>query len=243
MTLQIAIEARDGFVLASDTKSRKPKEAMGITKPPDGGTHESKIRISERHQIAVAVAGTIKTGADPAQRFVDYLNGRKQVPESMYDIAKEWGEEYLEENEGRSFSLLIVNPLSAHSIWQTYIRSVTDEQKGIPVPQVISFPYERYRINGKDDNGAVVWPMYFRCGNIPLRSLEETKNIAALTILMGSEFCPYDVGGLEIRIYSGSWRTATTEEMNVIGDRFTRLKEAIDRFCYAEAGSSPKIQT
>lgn len=52
MTMQIAIEARDGFVLASDTKIRKRADHVGVRAVSDEILSQSKVCISKRHNVA-----------------------------------------------------------------------------------------------------------------------------------------------------------------------------------------------
>src|SRR5271165_5588412 len=57
MTMQIAIVAKDGLVLASDTKYRPIERHQSDASIPSGLFNAPKIFLCEHHSIAVAFAG------------------------------------------------------------------------------------------------------------------------------------------------------------------------------------------
>ncbi len=234
MTMQIAIEAHGNqFLLASDRKIRSGTGELVQTAKPRGPVNQSKIRIAERHNLAVAISGEHQPEADPLQEFTDYISQLTELPHDMSTVIGDWGDKYQKHyDKGWKFSLLIVNPNSNHTaIWEAEVSNA-----------VTVSPYGKYHITGDILNPAVMWPEYFRCGTQPLQDLEIAINIAAMTILMGGVFNSFGIGDLEIWAYTDIWRLVRRDKLNAIGDRFAHLKQEIMNFVHAPSNSA-KLQT
>jgi len=221
--MQIAIQARDGFVFASDTRIRTGADRVSVRAAPDAIVGQSKVRISKRHNVAVGLSGLPKLDADPLQEFVDYISGLIKVPDDLGEAIDGWGNEYQKRHgQGWAFQLLIVNPNSdRESIWKVQVTNELTQAPGLG-----------YRVNGNETNGAIIWPEYCKCDSVPPPDVETAVNIAALTILTGSELSS-GVAGLEIWRYTDAWRRADRSELNAIGDRFKQLKNEIAKFIHA----------
>lgn len=223
MTMQIAIQAQDGFVLASDRKVRDTRAQVGTRVGPDAIISESKVRISLRHNIAVALMGGTHRDDDPAQEFVDYIGRLGELPDDISVTIGEWGAAYQKAKEllvPFPFALLIVNPSSGYEpIWKVKLeRSFT------------CAPSSGYRINGNETNSAIMWPEYHKCDRKPRPDLEAATNIAALTILTGGFLNPSGVGDLEIWRYRSAWKRLESNAIDILVNRFISLQQDIDRF-------------
>lgn len=220
MTMQIAIEARSGFVLVSDRKIIRREDQGRSNLQPDTALFQSKVCISKPHDIAVALAGSPPLDADPLQEFTNHLSALKSIPEDFGKTIGEWGALYQQKHgEGWYFSLLVVNP---HSLYEPFWKVTVSREVG-------RSPRAGYVVNGNETNVAIMWPEYCKCGGTPALDLETAVNAGALTILMGHKFSR-GVENLEIWRYTDTWTRATPAEINAIGDRFVRLKSAIDSF-------------
>jgi hypothetical protein len=222
VTMQIAIEASDGFVLASDRKARDARTQVGTRLRPDAIIGESKIRTSDKHNIAVAFMGGVRDD-DPAQEFVDHISTLAQLPNGLSASIRGWGEMYLKGKElmpPYPFALLVVNPQSNHDpIWKIQFEE-----------SFKSFPCSGYRVNGNETNSAIMWPEYHKCDRRPRPSIEAATNIAALTILTGGYLNPAGVGDLEIWQYVSTWKRLESDAIDAIVNRFTNLQQAIESF-------------
>lgn len=234
MTMQIAIEARDGFVLASDTKIRNRADHVGVRAVSDEILSQSKVCISKRHNVAVGVSGVPHPEANPIREFADFISELESVPEDFGEVIDQWVSQYQKRyGPDWAFVLLIVNPASQHSpIWRLEVST-----------KVISVPGRGYWVNGNETNSAIMWPEFYKCDETPPRDLNTAVNVAALTILTGQELNPSGVSGLEIWKYTGTWRRADRAEILAIADRFGRLKQDIDRFIHAAPSNSARLQT
>jgi len=188
--MQIAIEAQSNqFILASDTKARKRNGSSGGKRSPDEVSFESKVRVSGKHTVAVAISGRPLLNTDPAQEFVDYIATVSRIPESLVDVTEEWTKEYQDRHTGWDwwgFKLLIVNPNSKYEpIVTVEVAKRLDDCAN--QSKIKALPFSGFRISGNEINSAIMWPEYCRCGIQPLPDLETGTNIAALTILMGAE--------------------------------------------------------
>jgi hypothetical protein len=220
MTMQIAIHARDGFVLASDIKNR-------INKDPEASsyTYHSKIVQCQKHGLIAAMMGfTADPDADPAEKLMRHLEActtstRKEI--------LQWAHGYVADrkthNAVDSFSLLLVHPASPHDyLWKLKI-------VGDNVSDSSSFRW--LALHGHENNPAILWPEYFKCEG--KCNLQEATNIAALTILMAGDVNPYGVRGLEIFRYASKWETVSPSEMERIGSKYEELKLTLQRFTSA----------
>jgi hypothetical protein len=233
MTMQIAIQARDGFVFASDTRIRTGADRAGHRAAPDSIINQSKIRISKRHNIAVGVSGLPNPDADPVQEFADYISGLAQLPDDFGEVIDTWTSAYQRKHgEGWALRLLVVNPSSENEpLWKVDVANVVKKAPG-----------SGYWINGNETSSAIMWPEYCKCDSSP-PDVRTATNIAALTILMGNELNPAGVAGLEIWTYTDSWRSADRVERSAIGERFTHLKDEISKFLHSAPNSSVTLQT
>jgi hypothetical protein len=75
-----------------------------------------------------------------------------------------------------------------------------------------TLPSSTYLVNGNENNSAIFWPEYFKCDK-ELYDLPTTTQLAAFTILMGSELNPFGVGGLEVWQYNGAWTSVPRVEI------------------------------
>jgi hypothetical protein len=221
MTMQIAIRARDGFVLAGDTWNRITGDGISSRPVPSAVVNHSKVSTDDVNSVVVAIAGSSRDD-DPAKEFCQYVSRRGPLPNDPREDFLEWGTRYYEQYKGWAFSLLLVDPkMKTDYIWS--LRVGQDVQCA---------PHSMCMVNGDEHNPAILWPQYFKCYNRPLRTLEAAIQIAALTILTAGELNNFGVGDLEIWQYgtSARWSAVAPLEVDRIVDRFQKLKERWGQF-------------
>jgi hypothetical protein len=222
MTMQIALRAKDGLVVASDTKIRTTEQEFPAKEySPFGIVNSSKVRVSKRHDILVALEGGGVGESDPAQQMVDYLSSEHEVSDGLSELLGKWGNRYFEakfqgqKHEFPLFRLLVVNPPTGYlPFWKLRVRQTSTCQSS-----------STFMVNGNDSNSAIFWPEYFKCDK-QLHDLPTTVRIAALTILMGSQLNPYGVGGLEIWKYDHTWIAVTPTQIETLKQEFRGFEES-----------------
>src|SRR5205814_5328403 len=118
MTMQIVLRTENGgVVFASDTKTRTTeREYTNKTDIAFGIVNQPKIVISQKHHIAIALAGTESEHENPTQDLADYLSRAATRPESLSPLLLKWGNEYFqrkhpgETHDFPLFTLLVVDP-------------------------------------------------------------------------------------------------------------------------------------
>jgi hypothetical protein len=226
MTMQIAMRATDGFLVASDTLIRTqpgieiddddPSEYRSSRETPNGIRSWSKVRFTRPHDLAVAMVGTGQAGSDPAQELADYLSRQSNIGDSLPRLMRHWGEDFVKttwpEQEPPGAALLVVDPRAEHiNFWNLLLARESREVADLG----------NYVIHGNEANPAIFWPEYFRCHKQE-RDLKASTRIAAFTILMGSELNPYGVGGVLARFIregaeSGLWGDQITPNIMAWG--------------------------
>jgi len=220
MTMQIAIRAKDGFVLASDIKNR-------ITgNPVSSLMYHTKIALDRVHEILICVMGyTADPDADPGNKLAEYLRGQSVVNR---EIIIRWVEEYvaerMQQQEEDNLSLFILHPTASHDyMWKVRIHE--GKVKELPSLKWIA-------INGNENSPAILWPEYFKCEG--KHDLKQATKIAALTILTAGDLNPYGVRGLEIFQYTSNWQALSESELDRLTENYEKLKT--DLLAFISAG-------
>ena len=213
VTMHVAIEATDGFVLASDLKNR-----LGNQRPGDvvGTVYHSKVAHSEKHRLLAAMMGsTIDPDAEPQNDLVRYLEERSAT--NREEISH-WVHSYAK--LGDQFSLLILNPSAANDrMWKI----ITDEN-GVRT----SSSYKWQLVHGNDNSASILWLKLFRCEG--QRPLSECIRIAALTLLTAGEIDESGVRGLELWRYDSKWSQLPDAEINSLTARYAEFRAYIQSF-------------
>ncbi len=211
MTMQIAMQATDGFVLVSDIKNR-----FGDV-PVSSFVYHSKIRHVAKHGLLISLMGyTADPDADPGGNLASHLQSCTVADRGTI---LQWARGYAETRDTDKFSLLIVSPTAQYDrMWKITIRGNEVEDR----PSVLW-----HTVHGNENNPAIFWLEYFRCRG--KCSVEQATNIAALTILMGEHINPYGIEGLEIWQYRDSWAEVTPSALERIIARCRTLQEQCDR--------------
>jgi hypothetical protein len=223
MTMQIALRAKGGLVVASDTKIRTTEQEF-TAKPdvPLGITNSPKVRISKRHDVIVALAGWGAQAGDPARDLAEYLSEQDAIPDAPVDLLRGWGNRLFQEkypSQKHDFPLctiMVVNPHTEYcAFWKLRVRRDSDDQCS-----------STYLVNGNENNSAIFWPEYFRCDK-DLYDIQATTRIAAFTILMAAELNPFGVGGLEIWQFDKDWHRVPHADIEHLKAQFIELRNSI----------------
>ena len=215
MTMQVALRAAKGLVVASDTKVRTTeKEVSDRRYTAVGIVNRAKLKLSQRHGILVGLSGWGSEEGDLAQELADHLSTHNQLPGSIGALLRAWGDRVVERVP--RCSLLVVSPATeSYPFWKLQVKRGSDCE-----------PSSSYLINGNENNSAIFWPEYFRWDK-ELYDLQMATRIAAFTILMGAELNPFGVGGLEIWRYESEWKPALPAEIAQLRADFKRLQESL----------------
>lgn len=105
MTMQIAIRARDGFVLAGDLSMRHaiPDDCKSSA---SYASYESKIRINKARQIALAIAEGEDDEADTLKQLDEYLANATPQADLIQELST-WSRSL---QHSLCPSILVVNP-------------------------------------------------------------------------------------------------------------------------------------
>jgi hypothetical protein len=235
MTMQIAIVATDGIVLASDTKYR-PTQRQFTDNPntvPSGIVNATKVWLCQRHNIAVAFAGWSDEVILAGKELAEHLNSIATIDDgNIRGVLAEWGNAYYDrarpgssQANGPLLQLLVVRPSDQHPIVKLCVnrRSATSTSTG-------------YMVNGHESNTAIFWPEYAKAADGC--DLAAATAIAATTILMGAKINDHGIGGLEVWRYKKRWEPVPTAE---IEERFEQLRVAIEKMIYPDAVDKGKF--
>lgn len=212
MTIQVAICcAGRSVVLASDTKVRSSEHTFTTREPISTMVNRPKISFSQRHGIAVAMAGDGPVGTDTAVELAAYLSALESIPNNLGPLLTKWGNDYFrryhleEKTSWRSplCSLLVINPNTNYcQLWKLWINLESADECS-----------ESFLVNGHSDNPAIFWLEYMKAGKKP--PIEEASGIAIATIGIAAELNPYGIGGLELHEYwEGVWHHWSNEDID-----------------------------
>jgi len=228
MTMQIAIAATDGLVLASDTQHRVTE--WGMVNPgaftPDTPVHSSKISISSRHNAAIALAGWSDLDASAGDLLAKHFDTLPPLKDQEIDnVLQLWADDCYSKSRlagaptrGALLTLLVARPISRFPIIKVLVN----------YNSVLRFGKSGYMVGGHENNAAVFWPEYLGLNREP-RSVEESTAIAAVTILSAGEINPHGIGGLEIWQCRDSWQEVPPEQIKALTERFDLLKRGITK--------------
>jgi hypothetical protein len=222
MTMQIALQAKDGFVLVSDLKNRINNKVSSLT-------YSTKIYHDEVHGVLIALAGyTANPDSEPGQTLIEHLRKCTSVDQRIIiDWLRKYAEKAKRSHDEDNISILVVHPSAQ------YGKILTVKINNY---RVDSTEHRWIAINGNQSNPAVFWPEYFKCRGG--HTLGEATNIAAITILAGEELNPYGVGGLEIFQYDSKWRCLSEEETASIASKYKSLKTYLNKLISADGLTS-----
>jgi hypothetical protein len=218
--MQIAIQAKDGFVLASDIKNR-----IGGS-PASSFMYHSKIAHASKHGIAICVMGyTSDPDAEPGSKLAACL---QDCASPSREIILQWAREYVKTRKLDNFSLLIIHPAAQHDrMWKIRI-------EGENVTESPSFQW--FVVHGNENNPAIFWLEYFKCRGEC--SMYEATSIATLTIRMAERLNTYGVEGLEVWHYTSAWKPIDDTGLHDIAASYERLKMVLDGFPSAARSTS-----
>lgn len=217
MTMQIAIRADDGFVVASDTSARTTDTNDASIIPASYPVFESKTLVNRKHQVCMALAGYTPPDDDPAKVLDDSLNQIATLPDDFAGWLETWAQKYSEDRAVRC-SLLIVSPKAEVnriinlSVQQSNCKAIADL---------------RCRLAPDPTNPANFWLQYFKCQDRP--SIAVATKALAFTIFMAAQLNPFGIGGLEVFQYRKEWNRLTTAEIEGLEDECKEVKRAIDK--------------
>jgi hypothetical protein len=208
MTMQIAIQASNGLVLASDRKTRR----TGMKRSdPSEVSYEDKVCLCENHKIVIALSG-VTFGfeeAEPAPALKRHLDSIIHIPDTRKTL-KEWGDGYFKETFSTSIEeaksavrLLIANAELKHDPF--HVLDVASNSN-------VSSTKGMYVVTGDSRNSAIFWPAFFHC-DASRHDLTAVTNIAAATILMGHKFNNDGVGGLDLWQFQDEWEQLGPEKI------------------------------
>jgi hypothetical protein len=225
MTMQIAIVATDGIVLASDTQKRVTERQFtnGSEYIPDTIINSSKLSLCQRHNVAIALAGHSDVDSSAGDMLAKHLDSLPSLSDSDFGVVlKEWGDDYYGKSRlaGAQSStplvaLLVARPGSRFPIiklgvnYDSYIRDS-----------------KSYAVSGHENNAGVFWPEYLQVHK-KKQDMSVSTAIAAFTILTAGEINSYGIGDLEVWQCLDSWRVLSEQEIDSLKSRFGLLQEFI----------------
>jgi hypothetical protein len=222
MTLQIAIQARDGFVLASDMKTLTTGESAFV-KPGSIATYpiyETKTRVNEKHQIAIALAGYSPNDRDEAKELHDDIEKLERIPDDFSLWLQKWGEECIQRHhDAVACSLLVIHPTAKESLHRIVILNLRERPCTANSQLAWTLHLDR-------TTPVTFWPQLFQCDQKP--SLTRAVKIAGLTILMAGWFHPNGVGKLELFRFKDRWTRLGEEEIENIEAKYFAIKDSIE---------------
>lgn len=222
MTLQVAMIARDGFIVASDKKvwGRTPR-------------NDRKISLSETGNVAIAAAGTSVAGRF-ANKLVTLLDVRADLYSKTKNVLEEESRRILDDWKNNSFdgfvkalsendNRLIVVLRGTPHLWEIILSALE------PLVNLLTEDSEKpYTTNGHLSNRA----LYFVDRHFSAdKSADELKLLAAFTILEGAEFDRQYIGGLDILLHKQNAppRFLDKDELCELEKRCQELHETLDR--------------
>lgn len=230
VTMQIGIRANDhSIVLASDRMWRVQEKTYGSEDPIIEPQFRSKIAFSQRHQLAIALAGGGSLDTNPTKELAEFLSAQDVIPDNLEPLLTKWGDdlfakEYPEHADRKLcfarqiYSILVVNPNTEFQcFWKLFVNRKSRCRDS-----------SRYMVSGDDTNWAVFWPQYLRAGSGELK-IGEATGVAAATILMGHVLNPSGVDDLEIWQYDKSWNGFHPDKIAAIKQRFAGFQERTKR--------------
>ncbi len=216
MTIQIAIRASDGFVVASDTSARTTDTNGAPVILASYPVFESKTLVNRKHQVCIALAGYTPPDDDPAQALDKSLERLAALPDDFAVWLESWAKDY---SEGRLVrcSLLIVSPMSdVNRILNLWI----EQSKCKAIADL------RCRLTPDATNPANFWLQYFKCQDRP--SVAVATKALAFTVFMAAQINPFGISGLEVVQYQQEWKRLTIAEIEALEDECKTVKRAID---------------
>jgi hypothetical protein len=221
MTMQIAIQASDGFVLASDLSTRTTDCYGSPVMRASYPKYETKTRVNKRHGIAFALAGVEPTGVSALDDLDAELTDTT-IPADYMKWLEQWARKYADKYPTIGSSFLIVNPSAdANRILEL---SVTHEN-------CRAVPDMRWRLHPDPTNPSNFWPQYLKSQDKP--DVERATRIAALTISMASQLSPQGISGLEILQYREAWHRLTESDIDALEDECKSIRLSIARMMTA----------
>ena len=211
MTIQVAICCENrSIVLAGDTKVRTSELSISDREPVSTAINRSKMAFSERHGMAVAMAGDGPVGTDAAAELTSYLSTLERIPDFLGPLLKKWGDDYFRKHRpdgeaGQGYplcSMLVVNPNTKYCrLWKLRVNRESTEEGS-----------ESYMVNGHNNNSAVFWLEYMKADKkLPL---EESLGVAIVTVGLASEINNFGIGGTELHEYrDAAWHHWAAENI------------------------------
>jgi hypothetical protein len=219
MTLQLAIRASDGFVLASDLCARTTDTyGQPVYIPASYPQYESKLQILERHGIGIAIAGFTPSDINVQGDFCAALSEHDKLPADFAKWLEQWAEGYIKSHPLVKCSLLIVNP---HADADRIVKLSVEPEFCRAVPD------RRCMLHPDPTNPANFWPQYLRCHDRP--TIATAIKIAAITLSMASDLS-IGIGGLEVLQYRDTWKRLSEQEIEKLEDDCKDVKESIRLF-------------
>lgn len=227
VTLQIGIRAVDGsLVLASDTRHK-----TSVKGAVSGRSDSPKIIQVGKHDALVAFAGAGDFGDHPGEALAAYLVATGDpLPDPLDPALREWGNEFFRKSKYGTLErdrdmplcrLLVVSPNSRCPFFKLLVNRTSEV-------------YGEFNcvIHGDESNAAVFWPQYLRAHDRRL-DLHSATNVAAITVLMGSQITPDTVSGLELYHYvQHKWKQLPYHDVRDIEQRFANARDTINTLVF-----------
>lgn len=223
VTLQVALIAADGFILASDQKSSRP----------DGSsTYVTKLCLSDRKNVAIAASGTSSAGKF-ADRLVKTLDTRtrdlrSQTRQTINDEAQKIFDYFVHGDFSEGYGRVLVDCTKGNRLILTIpgVPQLWEVRFNPDGPDVNQIEDSKCILMGDENNPARYFLSYFD----PAKSVADLLPLAALTISEGAKFNP-DIGRLDILVHEdrGAVRFLSNKELDDLATRCSRIRDNLTR--------------
>lgn len=214
--MQVALQHNAALVLSSDTRHRETDVSFGGLQRSTP-YEASKIRICDKHNIAISEAGDGYSSEQAADYIIAKLNALDVLDADFQHFLLQAASGFYQENGPcEEAVLLVVNPHHDHPIWKLHIQRI---------PQVTK--RKDAAIAGHEQNSAIFWKEYI-WNKIPDPTAAQLEMIAAAVIMFASSINPSGIRGLEMLTWDGKvWIPRSDEYLAKLKQKCDRIEQCI----------------
>jgi hypothetical protein len=198
MTMQIAMKAKDGIILASDTRSMENPELRENEFWAAGryGPNVRKIKISHEKGIAISMAWDLVTAGYIARRIISDLTVETSAPDGIEDIISQIGASVPVSGRKRAQCLIVLTrPILQILFLQVMVQC--GEWK------VDCRKFTDFAIAGDNTNAAIFWAeRYYLQNRWTTKPMKRLIPLAAHLICSAHYLNTSGIGGLEMVLSS-----------------------------------------
>jgi hypothetical protein len=224
MTMQIAMRAKDGIILASDTRSMEDPELRENEFWNGGryGPNVRKIKISHEKGIAISGAWDMKTAGYIAGKIISDLTDEMSTPDGIENVIERIGANVPVTERRRAQCIIVLTRPILQILWlQVAIRG--GEWK------VDCRKFTDLAIAGDNTNAAIFWAerYYSQCRWIR-KPMKRLVPLAAHMISSAHYLNTAGIGGLEIALCGPTGiRRLSNKSIEALEDKAAKWDSAI----------------